>query len=91
VTQIANVFLCRSATELFWRLPQRTNRLIMAGILTEIAAILAIDYTPVGNLLFGTAPVPAGVWGFALIFAGLMVVLEETRKAAVRASRLRTA
>jgi calcium-translocating P-type ATPase len=91
VTQIVNVVMCRSATQLFWRLPQRTNPLIVAGILTEIVAILAIDYTPVGNLLFGTAPVPAVVWGFALIFAGLMAVLEETRKAAVRASRLRTA
>lgn len=65
--------------------------LILGGILTEIVVILMIDYTPLGNLLFGTAPVPPVVWGLALVCAGLMAVLEETRKAAVRASRLRTA
>jgi calcium-translocating P-type ATPase len=85
VMQIANVFLCRSATEPFWRLPQGINRIILAGVTLEIAAILAIDYTPIGNALFGTAPMSPSVWGFALLFAIVMGMLEEGRKALVRA------
>jgi hypothetical protein len=46
VMQIANVLLCRSATESMWRLPHRTNGLILAGIVFEVVTILAIDYVP---------------------------------------------
>jgi sodium/potassium-transporting ATPase subunit alpha len=70
VTQIANVFLCRSAREPFWRLPHGPNSLILIGIAVEVAAIVAIDYVPLGNDLFGTAPLPAGIWGLALFSAG---------------------
>lgn len=60
------------------------NRLIVAGIAVELALILLIDYTPWGNRVFGTAPIPAVAWLFALPFAAGLVALEETRKAAVR-------
>ena len=30
--QVANVFLCRSASEPFWRLPQRARAFIAAGM-----------------------------------------------------------
>jgi len=87
--QVANVFLCRSASEPFWRLPQRASAFIAAGMAVEVAAILAIDYTPAGNTLFGTAPLPAIVWVFALASAAAMLVLEEGRKAVARRQRLR--
>jgi calcium-translocating P-type ATPase len=87
VTQIANVFLCRSPTEAFWRLPQGTNRLILTGIVVEVATLLAIVYTPIGNAVFATTPVPPAVWGFAVSFAAAMAALEEGRKALARAAR----
>jgi sodium/potassium-transporting ATPase subunit alpha len=84
VMQIVNVFLWRDTTESIWRLPLARNRLILAGIALETAAILAIVYTPVGHLLFGTAPLPASVWIFIAPFAAGMLVIEEARKALCR-------
>jgi sodium/potassium-transporting ATPase subunit alpha len=82
VSQIVNVYLCRDARESILRTPLLGNRLIVAGIGAEIAVILLIVYTPVGNSLFGTAPIGAGVWLFTLPFAMAMLAIEEGRKAA---------
>ena len=54
--QVMNVHLCRTR-----RAPIRSrrffgNRLITAGIVTELVLILLIDYTSAGNAIFGTAP-----------------------------------
>ena len=46
--------------------------------------IALIDYTPWGNALFGTAPIPAAVWLFIIPFAFGMLALEELRKWLVR-------
>ena len=84
VAQIANVYACRSETGSFAANGLFANRLILAGIGFEILLILAIVYTPAGNALFGTAPLPAAVWLFALPFALLLLGAEEARKAVVR-------
>ena len=84
VMQIANVFLCRSPRLSILTLGPFGNRLILAGILVEIAIILLIVYTDLGNALFGTAPVTAEVWRFAIPFALAMLVMEEGRKWLVR-------
>jgi magnesium-transporting ATPase (P-type) len=85
VSQIVNVYLCRDARESILRTPLLGNRLIVAGIGAEIAVILLIVYTPLGNSLFGTAPIGVGVWLFTLPFAMAILVIEEGRKAVVRA------
>jgi hypothetical protein len=54
------------------------------GILIEVLLILAIDYTPWGNALFGTAPLASGVWFCAGAFGVLMWGMEELRKLWVR-------
>jgi hypothetical protein len=41
-------------------------------------------YAPLGQVLFGTAPLPAPAWLFMVPFAAAMVALEEGRKALVR-------
>ncbi|MEA3187573.1 MAG: sodium/potassium-transporting ATPase subunit alpha [Chthoniobacter sp.] len=80
VMQIANVFLCRSDRQALFARGLFSNKLILAGIATEIALILLIDYTPWGNALFGTAPIPLAVWFFIIPFALGMLALEELRK-----------
>jgi calcium-translocating P-type ATPase len=80
VMQVMNVFLCRSGRESLFRLGLFDNRLILAGIAAEIALIMAIDYTPWGNLVFGTAPIGLNVWLFVIPFAFAMLALEEIRK-----------
>ena len=84
VMQIVNVFLCRSPTASIFSLGPFGNRLILGGVLVEIAIILLIVYTGPGNALFGTAPVGAEVWLFVLPFALAMLLFEEGRKWLVR-------
>ncbi|MFC5299767.1 cation-translocating P-type ATPase [Azospira restricta] len=81
LAQVANVFACRHPLLPAWRLPFAGNRLLLAGVAVELALLLALVYTPWGNRLFGTAPLAAEAWLFALPFAALLFVLEEARKA----------
>jgi hypothetical protein len=64
-----------------------SNRLITAGIVTELVVILLIDYTRIGQALFGTAPIGWTAWLFVLPFAIAILLLEEGRKAFVRSGR----
>jgi magnesium-transporting ATPase (P-type) len=79
VTQVVNVFLCRS--ERASALSATRNRFLVVGIAVELLLIGAIDYTRWGNIAFSTAPLPLSVWLFTLPFAGLMLVVDECRKA----------
>ena len=63
------------------------NPLILWGALLEVALVLLIDYTALGNVVFGTAPIGAEVWLFMVPFAVAMLVLEELRKRLARSSR----
>lgn len=80
VMQIANVFLCRSERQPLVSRGIFSNKLILVGVAAEIAIILLINYTPWGNALFGTAPIPVSVWIFIVPFAVAMMLLEELRK-----------
>jgi sodium/potassium-transporting ATPase subunit alpha len=90
VMQIANVFVCRSPSLSILTLGPFSNRLILVGILAEVAIILLIVYTPLGNALFGTAPLPAELWLLPVPFALGMLALEEGRKWLVRRGRALT-
>jgi magnesium-transporting ATPase (P-type) len=85
--QVVNVHLCRSRRTSVFSVSSFSNRLITAGIVTEIVVILLIDYTPIGHALFGTAPITWTAWVFVLPFAMAMLLLEEGRKAFVRSGR----
>ena len=84
--QIVNVFLCRSTTRSVFSTGLLGNPLIGWGVMLEIALILPIAYTPVGNLLFGTAPIAGQVWLFIVPFAVSLFILEELRKWLARRS-----
>jgi magnesium-transporting ATPase (P-type) len=88
VMQIVNVFLCRSASRSLLATGLLGNRLIISGVILEVAMVLLIDYTPWGNALLGTSPVAGAVWLFILPFAGALLVLEELRKWFVRGWRV---
>jgi sodium/potassium-transporting ATPase subunit alpha len=84
VTQIANVFACRSLRESVFAVGLASNRIIFLGIAVELVLQLFIVYHPVGNAVFGTWPLPAAVW-FALVpFAVFLLFAEEARKFFVR-------
>lgn len=83
VTQIVNVFLCKTPGRSVFSGQLFDNRIILWGIALEIALVLVIDYTDWGNLIFSTAPIAPEVWLFVLPFALGMMLLEELRKVVV--------
>jgi sodium/potassium-transporting ATPase subunit alpha len=87
VTQVANVFACRSSRESLLRIGFFTNRLVFAGIAVELALQLFIVYHPAGNKLFSTAPLPMNTWLMLIPFAFLLLAAEELRKFIVRNMR----
>jgi magnesium-transporting ATPase (P-type) len=91
VTQVANVFACRSESESAFARAALGNRLILAGVAVEVGLLLAIVYTPVGHALLATAPLDAAVWLVPLPFAAAMLALDEARKAALRRRAARRA
>jgi len=84
VMQIVNVFLCRSSVRPAFSTGIFNNRLIAWGVVLEIVLALIINYTPMGNWLLDTAPVPAELWLLLIAAAAAMLVLEELRKWIVR-------
>lgn len=78
--QVANVFNCRSSRASAFTVGFFSNPLLFAGIALELALILAIDYTALGNSLFGTWPLPLAVWLFTIPFALGFLAVEEIRK-----------
>jgi sodium/potassium-transporting ATPase subunit alpha len=86
VMQVANLFLCRSERDSAFAFGLFENRLLVWGIVIELALILWIDYSGWGRALFNTAPIGGTVWLFVLPFAAAMLALEETRKWWRRAS-----
>ncbi len=80
LAQVANVFACRSDHLSVFRLGWRTNPLIVWGILTEITILGLITYTPIGNDIFGTSPLPAWIFGPLALGAMGLLFAEESRK-----------
>ncbi|MBI5451606.1 MAG: cation-transporting P-type ATPase [Gammaproteobacteria bacterium] len=80
IMQMMNLFICRSERGSAFAVPLAGNHLLFWGLLTELALILLIDYTAIGNTMFGTAPIGWQVWLFVLPFAALMLLAEELRK-----------
>jgi calcium-translocating P-type ATPase len=82
--QVVNVFLCRHASRSAFDFGLLSNPLMLWGIAFEVGLAAVIIYTPLGNEVFGTAPLDAGVWLFVLPFALAMLLAEEARKWVVR-------
>jgi sodium/potassium-transporting ATPase subunit alpha len=84
ITQIGNVFACRSFKESIFSLGFLSNKLIILGIVLEIVLSALIIYHPFGNKIFGTAPLSLGILLIFLPFSLALLAAEEMRKAYVR-------
>jgi len=80
VTQVANVFACRSFRESVFKIGLFSNKLIFIGIAFEILLQIFIVYHPWGNRIFATTPISLNVWLILIPFAILLFTAEETRK-----------
>ncbi len=80
IAQVANVYASRSefrtpsVGELF------TNRIIVAGVVFELLLVAAIDYTSLGNAVFGTAPISWLVWLVPVPFAVALLSVDGLAK-----------
>ncbi|WP_226461381.1 cation-translocating P-type ATPase [Quatrionicoccus australiensis] len=84
LAQMVNVFVCRHPRLPAWHFPLFENRWLLAGLASEVALMAVILYTPWGNSLFGTAPLPLAVFLYALPFALFLGLAEEARKWFIR-------
>ncbi|MEK6690526.1 MAG: cation transporting ATPase C-terminal domain-containing protein [Nitrospirota bacterium] len=80
ITQIANVFACRSFRESAFSIRLFSNRLIFLGIVLEILLQLFIVYHSWGNKIFSTAPIPISIWLVLIPFSIILFLAEEFRK-----------
>ncbi len=80
ITQIGNVFACRSSRESVFKIGFFSNKLIFWGIAAEVILQIFIVYHPWGNKIFSTAPIPLSVWLLLVPFVFLVFFAEEARK-----------
>ncbi len=78
--QIGNVFACRSSKDSIFRIGFFSNRLVILGIVAEVLLSAFIIYHPVGNRIFGTAPLDLNVWLLLIPFSIGLLFAEELRK-----------
>ena len=71
--QAANAFACRSTVRPAWRIPLRTNPLLVGGVLAELAMLAVFLYVPpIADLLDQAGPTVAG---FAIAVLAIPAVL----------------
>ena len=80
ISQIGNVFACRSAAESVRSLGFFSNGFIFIGIAFELCLQLFIVYSPFGNRIFSTHPLSPATWLALIPFALLLLFGEEARK-----------
>ena len=80
MAQVANVFACRSEHVSAFRLGFFSNPFILGGIAVELTLVLVLVYTPLGNLVLGTEPLPAWIWAPLIMGAAGLLLAEELRK-----------
>ncbi len=80
VSQMANAFACRSASQPVWRIALSTNRLVLAAVAAEAALLVAFLAAPwLSELLGGSWPTPTA-WAMAATAAVLLVLADGTHK-----------
>ena len=78
--QVGNVFACRTERASVFRVGLLRNRLVLVGIVVEVAVLLALIFMPPLRHLFGLAPLSLTEWAPLLAFPGIVLGLEEGRK-----------
>ena len=83
-SQIGAVLGCRTRLASLRKVGLGSNRLVLWGIVSEIALLLALVYLPLLQVLFGTVPLAWIDWAFIAIWAPIVLVADEARKALER-------
>jgi magnesium-transporting ATPase (P-type) len=83
LAQSANAFACRSTRRPPWRLGWCANRLLCVAVTVELAAALAMLWTPLAHALGQADPGPVG-WGLAAAAAVLLLLVDAGWKSVRR-------
>jgi sodium/potassium-transporting ATPase subunit alpha len=84
ISQVGTVFACRSFKDSIFNLGFLSNRLLVIGVVFELLLSAIIIYSPIGNRIFGTAPINLSVWLILIPFSMVLLAAEELRKLYVR-------
>jgi magnesium-transporting ATPase (P-type) len=83
-TQIGAVFDCRTDRTSVFTIGLFTNRLVLAGIASELAILGLLIYTPLLQDVFHTAPIGIREWAFVFAWTPIIFLADEARKALLR-------
>ncbi|HWQ66208.1 MAG TPA: cation-transporting P-type ATPase [Methanospirillum sp.] len=83
-TQIGNVLAQRTERRSIFEVGLFSNRMVWAGIASEVVIILLIIYVPFLQQIIGTAPFPLENWLFLIACTPILLIAEEIRKGIAR-------
>jgi magnesium-transporting ATPase (P-type) len=83
-TQIGNLFAQRTERSSVFRIGLFGNRLVWIGIVSELMIIFMVVYVPPLQDIVGTAAFSPGNWLFLFMWAPLLFIADECRKALLR-------
>jgi sodium/potassium-transporting ATPase subunit alpha len=84
ILQVGTVFACRSFKDSIFSLGFLSNRLLVIGVVFELLLSAIIIYSPIGNRIFGTAPINLNIWLILIPFSIGLLLAEELRKVYIR-------
>ncbi len=84
VAQAGNVLACRTSRQSIFRTSLKTNKWIIAGIISQLSILAFLVYVPPMQHVFGTAALGLTDWLFLISLALVVVFAEEIRKFFVR-------
>jgi len=87
--QIGIVFNCRTDRLSVFKVGLLKNKIVLIGIASELILLAVLVYVPFMQEIFATAPLGLREVAFLLIWPPIMFLLEEVRKALVRAKQKR--
>lgn len=80
IIQIFNNLTCRTVRMPAWKKPLRENKLLIIGILVELALLAIIIWWPPAKHVFGTRPFNMSLIPIMILFGVIIFGIEETRK-----------
>ncbi len=80
VAQAGNVLACRTSKQSIFKTSLKTNKWIIAGIVSQLSILAILVYVPPIQNVFGTVGLSLTDWLFLISLAIVVVLAEEIRK-----------
>jgi P-type Ca2+ transporter type 2C len=80
VAQAGNVLACRTSKQSIFKTSLKTNKWIIAGIVSQISILAVLVYVPLMQHVFGTTALGVTDWIYLISLALIVVFAEEIRK-----------